>query len=130
MERVRSRWGRPASDTSRGKVICRSTSSGPSAGTTALTVTCLFVTSGTASIGSCVALHTPRPTSRTVMSRTAKRFSMEKRRRRSIIVLPQPALQRLGLDDESVLRHDRLAGFEPGADLHQPIEPLADLHVA
>ncbi len=60
----------PASATSSGMVTCFSTSSAARPGSSVITVTCVSVTSGNASIGSALNAATPPPMNSSMPSRT------------------------------------------------------------
>ena len=65
-ENMRIEFGKPASATSSGNVTCFSTSSAARPGNSVITVTCVSVTSGKASTGSCLNAITPPPMNSTV----------------------------------------------------------------
>src|SRR5215210_1246804 len=78
-ERISSTLGSPDIATSTGNVICRSISSGAREGAGVRMMTCTFVTSGTASIGSRWKLYTPAPIKIVTISRTRMRCETAKR---------------------------------------------------
>jgi len=82
--------GSPLMAVSTGKVMNRSTSTGPRAGAVVRMSTWFGVTSGTASIGSRRIEKIPSPTTRSAMTMTRNRFRNEKSRMRSIIEVPPP----------------------------------------
>src|SRR5437879_2324658 len=92
--------------------------------------TCLLVTSGTASIGSCVALQTPAPTNRMAKITMKKRCWIENRMMALIISVRvlQLALHCLGFHHEGAPSDHPLPGFEPGHNRGLTIHRLARLH--
>src|SRR5690625_3778697 len=132
-ERISSSSGSPNMASSTGSVICRSTSSGLSAGASVLIWTCTFVTSGTASIGRRSIDQTPTPMSSPVSARTSKRFLsakaiMDLMVSSSMPVLADLALGELGAQREGARNHDPVAGVELRAHFHAAVVGyLADL---
>ena len=78
IERTCSSPGRPLIACSIGKVICRSTSSGPSAGAMVLICTCTGVVSGKASMSRCWSETAPATAAATTPMTTSSRLRSEK----------------------------------------------------
>src|SRR5499427_5250180 len=134
-ENIRTAFGRPDSATSSGTVTCFSTSSGARPGYSVMTLTCVSVTSGNASIGSALNAAKP-PATNSARPRTMNSgFCSANATIRLIIglaaVLRRGAAAQLPMktmQEQVALDDDFLSELHPGGDAGDAIPHGVDFH--